>query len=232
MSVKTVLIAHPSAQIRDRFAAALADARYAYVLADSVTALRHAVDNCEAPFSLVVLDLGIAGRDWLATLARGADEPGGSAAPVMVFAGSVASADDIADLNALGVIGYINEHTAVSAILPVLAPHLFPDNFNRRASRRAPVALPIAYRAGQTIAAARTRDLSRGGAGVQTMEPLPAGTPIHVTFTLPAPGSGPAAITEISALGRVVWTNRRIGMGVQFDRLPPDTQRALDDFVQ
>jgi hypothetical protein len=29
----------------------------------------------------------------------------------------------------------------------------------------------------------------------------------------------------------VAWSDRRIGMGVQFDAVPPDTQRAIDAFV-
>jgi hypothetical protein len=77
-------------------------------------------------------------------------------------------------------------------------------------------------------AGARTRDLGKGGVGIQTMEPLPAGTPIQVSFTLPA---APSFTGEIAAFGRVVWSNRRLGMGIQFERLPAEAQQALDTYV-
>ena len=35
-----------------------------------------------------------------------------------------------------------------------IAPHLFPDNFNRRGSPRVVLGIPVAYRFGNTIAAA------------------------------------------------------------------------------
>ena len=41
-----------------------------------------------------------------------------------------------ADSAALGVAGYVNGCSAVQHILPSLAPHLFPDSFNRRGSPR------------------------------------------------------------------------------------------------
>ena len=34
------------------------------------------------------------------------------------------------------VAGYINEYSAVQHIVPALAPHLFPDHYNRRSSPR------------------------------------------------------------------------------------------------
>ena len=40
MSAKTILIAHRSAAVRERFAAALADGRHAFVAADTETAAR------------------------------------------------------------------------------------------------------------------------------------------------------------------------------------------------
>ena len=59
MSVKTILVAHRTAAIRDRFAAALADARHRYVLAATDGEARHAVADSAEPVSLVLLDLGL-----------------------------------------------------------------------------------------------------------------------------------------------------------------------------
>ena len=72
------------------------------------------------------------------------------------------SADEVRELAALGVAGYVNEYSAVQHILPSLAPHLFPDNFNRRGSPRVVLGIPIAYRFGNTIAAALTLNLEQG----------------------------------------------------------------------
>ena len=93
-------------------------------------------------------------------------------------------ADEVRDLAALGVAGYVNEYSAVQHILPSLAPHLFPDNFNRRGSPRVVLGIPVAYRFGNTIAAALTLNLSKGGVAIRTMSPL-QGRKLRVRFRLP-----------------------------------------------
>ena len=99
----------------------------------------------------------------------------GGRLPILVFSGTIAGADEVRELAALGVAGYINEYSAVQHILPSLAPHLFPDNFNRRGSPRVVLGIPVAYRFGNTIAAALTLNLSKGGVAIRTMSPLEAG---------------------------------------------------------
>ena len=89
------------------------------------------------------------------------------------------------ELAALGVAGYVNEYSAVQHILPSLAPHLFPDNFNRRSSPRVVLGIPIQYRFGNTIAAALTLNLSHGGIAIRTTSPLEGGAKIKVRFRMP-----------------------------------------------
>jgi len=74
----------------------------------------------------------------------------------------------------------VNEYSAVQHILPSLAPHLFPDNFNRRGSPRVVLGIPIQYRFGNTIAAALTLNLSHGGIAIRTTSPLEHGSRIKV----------------------------------------------------
>src|SRR5207244_6427630 len=105
--------------------------------------------------------------------------------PVLVFSGTIATADEVRELAALGVAGYINEYSAVQHILPSIAPHLFPDNFNRRASPRVVLGIPLQYRFGNTIAAALTLNLSRGGLAMRTTSPLDAGARIKVRSRVP-----------------------------------------------
>ncbi len=145
--------------------------------------------------------------------------------PILVFSGTIASAEEVRELAALGVAGYVNEYSAVQHILPSLAPHLFPDNFNRRSSPRVVLGIPVAYRFGNTIAAALTLNLSKGGVAIRTMSPLSVGSKARIRFRLPG------ASREVDADARVAWSDRRVGMGLQFERLEAADQAAVDEFV-
>jgi DNA-binding NarL/FixJ family response regulator len=224
MSVKTILIAHQSLTVRDRFAAALADAQQNYVLAGGVAGARAALASDRTPVNLVLVDLALATDDPLALVTE-LRSLGPRPVAIVVFAGSVPSAGLIGALASAGVAGYVNEHADAPQILPALAPYLFPDNFNRRSSARRVVAAPVSLRVNQTITTARTRDVGRGGIGIQTLDPLPPETPVQVSLRVPG-GTG-----EISAPARVIWGDRRIGMGMQFERLNTETQAAIDDYV-
>ena len=118
-----------------------------------------------------------------------------AACPILVFSGTIATAEEVRELAALGVAGYVNEYSAVQHILPALAPHLFPDNFNRRGSPRVVLGIPVAYRFGNTIAAALTLNISKGGLAIRTMSPLQAG--------IEGQGAVPAARVEARHRGRV-----------------------------
>jgi ActR/RegA family two-component response regulator len=224
MSVKTILIAHRQASVRDRFAAALADARHAFVLADTEAAVFETFGAKQEPISLVLVDLGLAdnGVAFVQALRRSA----GRALPIVVFAGTVSSATEVPALLAMHIAGYVNEHAAIPQILPALAPHLFPDNFNRRTSLRVALGVPVSYRVGQTIAGAVTLDVGKSGVAIRTMNPLPLGTPIQIRFRLPG------TVTDIDAGGRIAWSDRKVGMGVQFEQLSAGDQATIDAFIE
>ena len=145
--------------------------------------------------------------------------------PILVFSGTVASAAEVRALAALGVAGYINEYSSAQHIVPAVSPHLFPDNFNRRSSPRMALGIPVQYRFGNTIAAALTLNLSHGGLAVRTTSPLDAGTRVRVRFRLPG------GTADIEAEGRVAWSHRRVGMGLQFEEVEPTAQIEIDNFV-
>jgi uncharacterized protein (TIGR02266 family) len=113
----------------------------------------------------------------------------------------------------------------VQHILPSLAPHLFPDNFNRRGSPRVVLGIPVAYRFGNTIAAALTLNLSKGGVAIRTMSPLQSAAKVRVRFRLPG------SKRDIEAESRVAWSDRRVGMGLQFEKVDSEDQAAVDEFV-
>jgi len=221
-SDKTILIAHRRGDVRDRFAAALADARHGYITADSEAGADEALSRTP-PVSLALIDLGLAddGVAWLRQLR----ERAGRRLPMLVFAGTVASAEQARALFALNVAGYINEYAATPQILPALAPHLFPDNFDRRASPRVSLGIPISYRAGQTLASALTLNIGKGGVAVRTMSPLAADSAVALKFRLP----GHARDIEVD--GRVAWSDPHVGMGVRFERVDGDDQSIIDAFV-
>jgi uncharacterized protein (TIGR02266 family) len=223
MSVKTILVAHPSAAVRDRIASALAEARHACVPAENASAAQRAAADRASPISLALVDLGLAedGVGFVRALGQGAGRP----IPILIFAGSVRSAGDVEALATLPVAGYLNESARLADILPALAPHLFPDNFNRRTGPRIMLAVPVSFQVGPAINAATTFDVGTGGLGIRTMDPLPAGTALQLVFRLPGQSA------DVRASGRVAWSDRNVGMGVRFEHITAESQSAVDRFV-
>ena len=224
VATKTIIIADDTAFVRDRFRAALENAGHKAVVVKSAAELLARVRADLAQIDLIVLDLRLPhapGVDLVRSIRRLDD----GRLPILIFSGTIASADEVRDLAALGVAGYVNEYSAVQHILPSLAPHLFPDNFNRRNSPRVVLGIPIQYRFGNTIAAALTLNLSHGGIAIRTTSPLDAGTKVKVRFRMPG------SKRDIDAEGRVAWSDRRVGMGIQFETVHAEHQAIIDHFV-
>lgn len=222
MSVKTILVAHRSAQVRDRFAAAFADARHTFVMAATGAAARRAAHDQDVPVDLSLIDLGLSDQEDALDLVRAlAATPDGSERPVVVFSGSIGSARQAQALALARVAGFINDHAPAAQILPALAPYLFPDNFNRRSTDRIPVEVPIALRAGDMIAGAVTVNVSKGGVAIRTINPVPVSSVLGLSFKLPGQPD------EIEATGRVAWTDRDLLMGVQFESIPESAAHAI-----
>jgi uncharacterized protein (TIGR02266 family) len=145
--------------------------------------------------------------------------------PILVFSGTVTTVEEVRELAALRVAGYINEYSAVQHILPSLAPHLFPDDFNRRGSPRVVLGIPIAYRLGNTIAAALALNLSRGGIAIRTTSPLAPDAKVRVRFRLP----GSKKDIDVDAV--VCWSDSKVGMGLRFEKVDESGKESIDEFV-
>jgi two-component system chemotaxis response regulator CheY len=221
---KTVLIADDAAFVRERFQAALQEAGHRAVTAKSGVELLGRIRADLDVLDLIVLDLRLPFASGV-ELVRAVRKLDGGRLPILVFSGTITSAEEVRELAALGVAGYINEYSAVQHILPSLAPHLFPDNFNRRSSPRVVLSVPVAYRFGETITAVLMLNLGKGGMSIRTMSPLQIGSQTRVRFRLPG------ARREVEADGKVTWSDRRIGMGLQFERVDALDQEAIDEFV-
>ncbi len=85
--------------------------------------------------------------------------------------------------------------------------------------------IPVAYRFENTIAAALTLNIGKGGIAIRTMTPLEAGQKARVRFRLPGMKE------DLEAESRVSWCDRRVGMGLQFEQVDPENQTAVNEFV-
>jgi uncharacterized protein (TIGR02266 family) len=218
------VVADDTAFVRDRFKAAIESAGHRAVTVRTAAELMARVRADVAAIDLLLVDLRLpdaAGLDVVRELQSVAQ----GRLPVLVFSGTVTNADEVRELARLGVAGYINEYSAVQHILPSLAPQLFPDDYNRRASPRVVLGIPIAYRFGNTIAAALTLNLSHGGIAIRTTSPLDSDAKARLRFRLPGEKE------EIEAAAVVRWSDRRVGMGLQFEHVDPANQAAILDFV-
>ena len=221
---RTVLVADDTAFVRDRFKAAIEAAGHSAVTAQSGQELLAHVRAHATRIDLIVLDLRLPHGSGVTLLQaiRKLDHQAG----ILIFSGTIASADEVRQLESLGVVGYINEYTAVQHILPSLQPHLLPGASNRRSSPRVALGIPVAYRFGNTIAAALTINVSHGGLAIRTTSPLAVDTAVRVRFRLPA------GKLEIDADARVCWSDRRLGMGLQFTKIGKSEQSQIDQYVQ
>jgi uncharacterized protein (TIGR02266 family) len=225
VAVKTVLIADDTAFVRDRFKSALEGAGHRAVTVRTGQELITALQGQQQRIDLVVLDLRLPngrGIDLVRTVRRVAPEK----PPIVVFSGTIANADEVRDLSSAGVAGYVNEYTGVGHIMPALAPHLFPEHYNRRSSPRVVLGVPVTYRVGNAISTSLTLNVSHGGVAIRTTNPLDVASVVRLRFRVPG------GKKEIDAEARVAWSDRRVGMGLQFTSLDPSGQAAIDSYVQ
>src|SRR5437899_4446965 len=139
---KTVVVADDTAFVRDRFRTALENAGHKAIAVKSAAELLARVRADLVAIDLIVLDLRLPHAPGV-DLVRSIRKLDDGKLPILIFSGTIASAEEVKQLAALGVAGYINEYSAVQHILPSLAPHLFPDNFNLRGSPRVVLGIPI-----------------------------------------------------------------------------------------
>lgn len=221
---KTVVIADDTAFVRERFKTAVEGAGHRAVTVKSAAELLARIRADLAEIDLVVLDLRLPHTSGV-ELVRAVRKLDNARLPILVFSGTISSAEEVRELAGLGVAGYVNEYSAAQHIMPSLAPHLFPDSFNRRSSPRVVLGIPVSYRFGNTIAAAVSLNIAKGGMAIRTMTPLDSASKIRVRFRLPS------ARQDIDLDARIVWSDRRVGMGLQFERVDAADQAVIDEFV-
>jgi CheY-like chemotaxis protein len=224
VSLKTIVVADDTAFVRDRFCTALESAGHRAVAVKSGAELLARVRDDLAAIDLIVLDLRLPPAPGI-DLVRALRALDGGQLPVLIFSGTITSADEVHDLAALGVAGYLNEYSAVQHILPSLDPHLFPDRFSRRSSPRVVLGIAVQCRFGATPTAALTLNLSHGGIAIRTTATLDNGAAIGVRFRLPG------SKRDIDAEGRVQWSDGRGSIGVRFEKVELSSQALINTFV-
>lgn len=224
MTPKTVLIASDTKTVSERFTSAIEAAGHNVVALGTPDEILACLRDGKVHVALVLVDLKLPRGNGI-ELVRAIREHDPERVPVIVFSGTIRDVAEVRALALLDVAGYISEHSAEQHILPALAPHLFPDNFNRRTSSRVVLGVPVACRFGDTVVAALTLNLGKGGIGIRTMNPLGASAKVRVRFRLPSSKS------DVEADCRVAWSDSRVGMGLEFERMEPASQWAIDEFI-
>jgi uncharacterized protein (TIGR02266 family) len=225
VAVKTVVIADDTAFVRDRFRSALEGAGHRALTVRTGQELLTTLRNPAQRVDLVVLDLRLPHSRGI-DLVRSVRAAVPDGPPIVVFSGTIANTDEVKGLASFGVAGYVNEYTGVGHIMPALAPHLFPEHYNRRSSPRVVMGVPITYRVGNAISTSLTLNVSHGGVAVRTTNPLDVAAVVRLRFRIPGTKK------DIDAEARVAWSDRRVGMGFQFMSIDPSLQALIDDFVQ
>jgi uncharacterized protein (TIGR02266 family) len=224
VSVKTILVADDTAFVRDRFCTAIESGGHRAVAVKSGAELLARVRDDRGTIDLIVVDLRLPpapGVDLIRAL-RALDE---GRLPVLIFSGTLTSADEVRELAPLGVAGYIDEYSAVQHILPALAPHLFPGSFSRRESPRVVLRIPVQCRIGETLEEGSMLDLSHGGIAIRTTRSLKNGSALAVRFRLPG------SKRDIDAEGLVRWSDGQGGVGIRFERIEAPSQALINTFV-
>ena len=223
-ATKTVVVADDTAFVRDRFKTALERAGHTTIAVSSGSELISRVKANLTSIDLIVVDLRLPQANGV-NIVRALRNVDLRKPPIVVFSGTIANAGEVRELAALNVAGYVNEYTALQHIMPSLAPHLFPGDFNRRTGPRVVLGIPIAYRFGNTIAAAVTLNISRGGVAVRTTNPLETGIVVKARFRMPM------GKKDIDVESKVAWSNRRVGMGLQFLSITDEEQQSIAEYV-
>jgi uncharacterized protein (TIGR02266 family) len=109
-------------------------------------------------------------------------------------------------------------------------PSLMPHAEKRSSGARVFLEVDIGLLSDSNFYTGLSQDLSRGGLFVATYQPKPAGTTVRVYFVLPDGH-------EVNADGVVRWTREESddsppGMGIAFQTLQDDDQRAIERFCE
>lgn len=104
-------------------------------------------------------------------------------------------------------------------------PKYITPEIEKRQHRRARVVTEVRCEALGREELLLTRDVSTGGLFISAKEPFPLNSQVTLSLQLPAGGD------RVSARGKIVYSLKGMGMGVQFSELSDAARTALQKFV-
>ena len=144
VSVKTVVVADDTAFVRDRFQAALEHAGHKAIPIKSAAELLSGIRTNLSNIDLVVLDLRLSNTPGV-ELVRNIRRLDNGRLTILIFSGTISSADEVRDLAGLGIAHHASwlftdvlASGEVVRILDQHAPPPFPINAVTAAGRRMP----------------------------------------------------------------------------------------------
>lgn len=236
-SKRRIVVADDSRFWRDKVMGMLSKSGHEVIaVEDGESVIRLAMDPAHS-VDLVVLDLVMPSVDGFAVARYLRNEELTEKITIVGFTG-VYSRDDFPNgTREHGFNAVIEKSASTDEFLFVFNRYLEtpPPPSDHRPATRVPSHLPATYQCeGGRRASCVVTNISSSGAYVSTSSPLKAGTEVCLMFTLP---EGPM----IRTLAKVVWMNAvaygspatySMGMGVVFTNTEPDTQAALDQYIQ
>lgn len=104
---------------------------------------------------------------------------------------------------------------------------------NRRKDTRFNVQIQVDYQTKELFTSNYTMNISKGGLFIQTNDPLPISSEIHLELNLPQ------SEVTMEVTGRVVWTFGMVkgssqiapGMGIKFINFSRENKKQLEDYI-
>jgi uncharacterized protein (TIGR02266 family) len=180
------------------------------------------------PPDVILTNLNLKDENGLNLCQKVKQDPNLESIPVIVITASKQK-EAIQEAVNSGCNDYLTKPLNGSALISKVDEHL--GKLKQRKFPRIPVSLQISFEDFKGIFFEYSRDLSRAGIFVEMENPLPIGSQLHLSFSLPPPFSHP-----VTAWGNVVRReeaskNSPGGVGIRFIWLDPDSERIIDAMV-
>ena len=233
--LKRILVADDTLPMRIMLQDVLNEAGYEVTTAaDGQEAWETFQEEPEA-FDLLIVDLLMPRMNGFEVLERLRDQYAPGYKKILVITGIFKSQKEVQRLKELGALGYITKTALVDEILFRVNQVFHLGQENSRRFPRLLKSVPIEYCLGEDRSSSYTSNFSAGGAFIRTISPFKEGHSLEARFTIPE------IKLPVTVSARVAWTNdyemrgkkaSLPGMGVEFTRIEPELQKAIEDFVR
>ena len=181
------------------------------------------------PPDLALIDINMPGMDGLEVCRQIKEDPALRKVPVIMVSASNKE-DDIRHAIESGCDEYLTKPLDDTALIRKV--EILLGRVGKRRFARVPTSLQVSFENFRGIFFEYTHDISRSGVFIEMDKPLPVGTRLRLSFSLPPPYSHP-----IMAFGRVVRVaqpsaDRPGGMGINFICLDEKSAAVIDELAK